>query len=163
MRQARSLEEERQQLLQQLESSRAVYRRMLTDTGDEADEAMPPYVYDGETVTVRRSGFPQSHTMRWIMRHPYLTGLGAFALIMAGKKGWAKTRKKAEPAPPRTAEDNDAGNKKSIAATTLGTTLATTAAMMLRNPAQVQAAMRAVGVAMNYYKSRRRHARQGFE
>jgi hypothetical protein len=161
MRQAKSLEEERQQLLQQLESSRAVYRRMLTDTEDAADDAMPPYVY-GEPVPMRHSGFPQSHTMRWIMRHPYLSGVGALALLMAGKKGLSKARKKgkkAEPAAASRAEEANADTKKSIVATTLGTSLATTAAMMLRNPAQMQAAMRAIGIAMNYYKSRRRHAR----
>lgn len=158
MRQAKSLEEERQLLLQQLESSRAVYRRMLTDTDDAPDDAMPPYVY-GEPLSTRRSGFPQSHTMRWIMQHPYLSGVGVLALIIAGKKGLSKARKKAEPAPSSTAEAADAGTKKSIVATTLGTSLATTAAMMLRNPAQMQAAMRAIGVAVNYYKSRRRHVR----
>jgi hypothetical protein len=158
MRQAMSLEEERQLLLQQLESSRAVYRRMLTDTDDASYHTMPPRSY-GEPRPARQSGFPQSHTMRWVMRHPYLAGAGAVALVMAGKKGWSKARKSPGPVTVIEVAKPNADAGKGITATTLGTTLVTTAAMMLRNPAQMQAAMRAIGVAVNYYKSRRRNAR----
>lgn len=158
MKQAMSLEEEKQRLLEQLENSRAFYRRMLTDADEPLHDEVPPTAY-GYAPPAQRGRFPQSQTMRWAMEHPYLVAAGAAVLIMTARKGWSKTRRKAEPVQ----EEQNAGIKKGIAATTLGTTLATTAAMMLRNPAQMQAAMRALTLAVNYYKSRRGNARPRFE
>lgn len=167
MKQAMSLEEEKRRLLEQLENSRAVYRRMLTDSDAPVYGEAAPVIYDGYSHAVRYPrSFPQSQTMRWIMRHPYLFAAGAAALVVASKKGLSKSRKKstqhAAQQPAREVEQDSSSIKKGIAATTLGTSLVTTAAMVLRNPAQMQALMRAVGMAVNYYKSRRRDPRQRF-
>lgn len=163
MKQAMSLEEEKRRLLEQLENSRAVYRRMLTDSEEPVYGEASPVIYDSysHAVTYPRS-FPQSQTMRWIMRHPYLFAAGAAALVVAGKKGLSNSGKKPAKRAAPEAESDSASVKKGIAATTLGTSLVTTAAMVLRNPAQMQALMRAVGMAVNYYKSRRRDPRQRF-
>ncbi len=160
MRQAISLEEEKRRLLEQLESSRSVYRRMLTNGEKPAYEEVVPAAYDYAPAEPAEQ-FPQSQTMRWIVNHPYLLTAGVAILVAAGTKGWSRSRKK--PSPPVDEQDSDANLKKGIAATTFGTTLATTIAMMLRNPAQLQAAMRAATLAMNYYKSRRANPPQRFK
>lgn len=166
MKPALTLEEEKRLLLEQLESSRAVYRRMLTNTDDEpVYREAAPVIYDGYTpVNPYPKRFPQSQTMQWIMRNPYLFAAGAVALAVAGKKGLSKSAAKSKSQPEQEPDNNNNANlKKGIAATTLGTSLATTAAMVLRNPAQMRAVMRAIGVAFNYYKSRRRDPRARFE
>lgn len=160
MKPAMSLEEEKRRLLEQLESSRAVYRRMLMNQEEE-----PVYEEPGPTplpyaAPVQSGKFPQSQTMRWIMAHPYLLTAGTVAVLVASKKGYARRRSQPKAKGER---KTDSDVKKSIAATTFGTTLATSIAMMLRNPAQMQAAMRAFTLAMNYYKSRRGNPRQRFE
>jgi len=160
MKQATSLEEEKRRLLEQLESSRAVYRRMLTNTEEPVDTTgFAPAAYDYAPPISSRN-FPKSQTMRVIMDHPYLLAAGAAALILAGRKGLSRRRSRPKPL---YEQDADTSVKKTIAATTFGTTLATTAAMLLRNPAQLQAAVRAVMLAMNYYKSRRGNPHQRFE
>jgi hypothetical protein len=174
MKPAMSLEDEKRLLLEQLENSRALYRRMLTNTEEEpVYREATPAIYDGYTpVNHYPRRFPQSQTMQWIMRNPYLFAAGAIALAVAGKKGLSKaaarSNSKQSVAKPKLQSEQDKDNnnetlKKGIAATTLGTSLATTAAMVLRNPAQMRAVMRAIGVAFNYYKSRRRDPRARFE
>jgi len=161
MKQAISLEEEKRRLLEQLENSRAVYRRMLMDEEEPLYEEIPPAAYH-HAAPLPEKPFPQSKTLRWAMAHPYLLTAGVIVLMAAGRKGWARSRdKQQEKISSQPDEDSDI--RKGIAATTLGTTLATTIAMMLRNPAQLQAAMRAATLAVNYYKSRRGNPRQRFE
>lgn len=165
MRPALSLEEEKRRLLEQLENSRAVYRRMLTNSEEPVHEETPPVIYEGYAPVSRYSKrFPQSQTMQWVMRNPYLFAAGAVALVAVGKKGLSKSAAKSKKQPEQKPDnDNNESLKKGIAATTLGTSLATTAAMVLRNPAQMRAVMRAIGVAVNYYKSRRHNPRGRFE
>lgn len=163
MKQAMTLEEEKRRLLEQLENSRAIYRRMLTDSDAPIYDEAHPVIYDSYSpMAAYPRSFPQSQTMRWIMRHPYLFAAGAAALVVAGKKGLGASGKKPAKQAASERESEISGVRKGIAATTLGTSLVTTAAMVLKNPAQMQALMRAVGMAVNYYKSRRRDPRQRF-
>lgn len=65
-----TLEEERRALLEQFEASRAVYRRLLNTRTAPQDTSKPG------------SGFPRSHTMRWIVSHRWQLALGVAALIL---------------------------------------------------------------------------------
>ena len=145
MKQAMSLEEEKRRLLEQFEHSREVYRLMLTGSEHPSSYEAPPASYGYYASSPPHGGgFPQSQTMQWIIQHPYLVGFGAVALAVVGKRRFSKTKNKRKK---ETSEEN-ASVKKGLAATTLGTA----AAMMLRNPAQMRAAIRAVTIAVNYFK-----------
>lgn len=121
----RSLEEQRNALLEQIHASRAVYRRMLTqgesiETAsahehaaagtDIRDEAAGAEAASGRTAA-KDSNFPRSTTMRWIMDHPFYTAAAVVGIAMlipkaaragkqAGSKVSSRKRNKAAPPPP---------------------------------------------------------------
>lgn len=99
----RSLEEQRNALLEQIHASRTVYRRMLTqgesiETASahehaaagtdirEEDAANSTVKASGSQRTFRaqsaESGFPRSTTMRWVMEHPFYTAAAIVGIAM---------------------------------------------------------------------------------
>lgn len=76
-----SLEEERRALLEQIEASRAVYRRMLA--GDEKRPAGSVLLVKPRNA-LNAHTFPRSRTVRWVMDHPWWIALGVAAIVWAG-------------------------------------------------------------------------------
>lgn len=80
-----TLEEERRALLEQIEASRAVYRRMLSSSDSNARRGAG---HSGSAL--QRAGmnptiaadFPRSHTMRWIIAHRWQLAIGVTAAII---------------------------------------------------------------------------------
>jgi hypothetical protein len=90
-----TLEEERRALLEQIEASRALYRRMLSKNDKshiDSASRQDPFI---------TNGFPRSHTMRWIIAHRWqlAIGLGALLLLRPARKLTAR-RAAALPARP---------------------------------------------------------------
>lgn len=84
MKRAISLEDERQALLEQIHSSRAAYRRMLSQYDQPQESAGPADAADLRGVVPLRgmpAAFPRSRTMRWIISHPYATAGAAAGLL----------------------------------------------------------------------------------
>ena len=84
MKRAISLEEERQALLDQIHSSRAAYRRMLSKYDQPQENSGPPDAADDGGLAPLRgmpAAFPRSRTMRWIISHPYATAGAAAGLL----------------------------------------------------------------------------------
>lgn len=99
----RSLEEQRNALLEQIHASRTVYRRMLTQgesietasahehaaagTDIREEDAANSTVKAARTRrTIRTQGseseFPRSTTMRWVMQHPFYTAAAIVGIAM---------------------------------------------------------------------------------
>lgn len=74
-----SLEQERRALLEQFESSRAVYRRMLN--GNHTTQTAST-LRRASAISRLGPDFPRSHTMRWVIEHRWQLALGAAALIL---------------------------------------------------------------------------------
>lgn len=80
-----TLEEERRALLEQIEASRAVYRRMLSSSDSNTRKGI---AHSG-TALLRNSvnptiaaNFPRSHTIRWIVAHRWQLAIGVTAAII---------------------------------------------------------------------------------
>ena len=131
-----SLEEERRALLEQIAASRAIYRRMLTDspTTSQAES------YPRPTMP---ADFPRSQAIRWIKNHPWLSACGLAALLWLGpgrrlaRRARAGTR--SAPIPGKSA-------LKGIAA--MG-------ALLMRNRASMQALGRIASMALSLMRKRR--------
>jgi hypothetical protein len=77
MKNAPSLEEERQALLEQIHASRAAYRRMLTEQDEQAQAAAESRLHG-----IREDpAFPRSRTIRWIMQHPYISAAAVAGVV----------------------------------------------------------------------------------
>jgi hypothetical protein len=112
----RSLEEQRNALLEQIHASRSVYRRMLTqgesiETAsahehaaagtDIREEAAAKPVASSSSSTRRAAArdpnFPRSMTMRWIMSHPFYTAaaiVGVAMLVPKAARAGKRTSRK---------------------------------------------------------------------
>lgn len=112
----RSLEEQRNALLEQIHASRSVYRRMLTQgesietasahehaaagTDIRQDPAAHSTTSSASSAASRKTvdpGFPRSMTMRWILNHPFYTAAAVVGIAMllpkaasAGKRAGGK-------------------------------------------------------------------------
>jgi len=120
-----SLEEERRALLEQIEASRAVYRRMLA--GDEKSAAGSMTAANPRTSRGAQT-FPRSRTVRWVMDHPWWVAFGVAAVVWAGPGGLKKVFGRARAAQPR-------GKTAVKGMTSLG-------AMLLRDQSKLRAAGR---------------------
>lgn len=70
--------EERRALLARMQESRTTYRRLLTQSDrPHSDSELP-------VPGTQAKDFPRSMTVRWIMRHPYVSALAATALVFLG-------------------------------------------------------------------------------
>ena len=131
-----SLEEERRALLEQIAASRAIYRRMLT----ESPTTIQAESYPRPTMP---ADFPRSQAIRWIKNHPWLSDCGLAALLWLGpgrrlaRRARAGTR--SAPIPGKSA-------LKGIAA--MG-------ALLMRNRANMQALGRIASMALSLMRKRR--------
>ena len=80
-----TLEDERRALLEQIEASRAVYRRMLSGSSSSGSKGIS---HAGSAVQgaglnpTMAADFPRSHTMRWIIAHRWQLAIGVTAAII---------------------------------------------------------------------------------
>ncbi len=140
-----SLEDERRALLEQIEASRAVYRRMLTDE---------PTRSAASGTSVRSRG------MTWMLDHPLWVAGGVALLVLmlpriAARRRHAAAKQAAQP----TAQQR-AGQSMPEMAARGGTlrALLTVAVLLLRDPGRLRAATQVAGSAWQWLQ-RRRHAR----
>ena len=164
MKHSPSLEQERQALLAQIQSSRAVYRRMLA-------EADAPYQAQ-DTGTGRANAIGATLTegagsaKQWAKRHPGLVAAGMAgaiaALLLARRrnrqraKSLAQTRHVAPTRGKQLLKEQSAVPR--VARGVLVSSLAGLAQGMLRNPARMQYAARSVAVVMRYIRRWRNSA-----
>jgi hypothetical protein len=169
MKHGPSLQEERDALLEHIHASRAAYRRMLTEVNAVEEEK---FQNEAARLAPEQPGFPRSRTMRWIIKHPYLSALavaGTAALVVIGPRRAVKaignraaaamrratTAVPMMPAMPMMTPAAPTAATKGGAVLGLLTALATAA---LRNPARIQMAMRtASSVAQFVRRRRQRH------
>jgi len=85
-----SLEEERQAILDRMESSREHYRRMLLNEPEvHASEHHPPERHASHVMVSEE--FPRSRAMRWMMQHPFLCITAVAAIVMIGPARLTRT------------------------------------------------------------------------
>jgi hypothetical protein len=162
MKPAQSLEEERQALLDQIHNSRDTYRRMLTEA-ELAQQQGAQRLHGAHTG----DRFPRSMTMRWIVGHPYLFGLGvASAALLAPRRVRQSLRStvrsarptRSKPIPmqpvPVAVQQVAPPSARSIVGTLL-TSLTAIASMLLKDPAKMRMVARAVNSAVDYARQRR--------
>ncbi len=140
-----SLEDERRALLEQIEASRAVYRRMLADEPTRGAAA-------GTSV--------RSRGMAWMLDHPlWVAGGVALLVLLAPRIAVRRRRSAAQPATQQTTQRRAALPVPEMAARG-GTlrALLTVAVLLLRDPARLRAATQVAGSAWQWLQ-RRRHAR----
>lgn len=79
-----TLEEERRALLEQIEASRAVYRRMLSGSsgGGKGISHSSSAIRRSSAVPTIAADFPRSYTMRWIIAHRWQLAIGITAGII---------------------------------------------------------------------------------
>ena len=177
MKQHTSLEDERRALLEQIHSSREVYRRMLTKS-DKQESTV-----EGRALIVgNRVWIPRSLTMRWILQHPYAITAAVAAVGILGSRtartaivqrtGQASRRLRSNAASMRPAVSNEAAGRRTArtrstdfaannmstpraAARSIVTGIAAAAAMLLRDPRKMQAASNAFSAATRFIRERR--------
>jgi hypothetical protein len=165
MKHSPSLEEERQALLAQIQSSRAVYRRMLA----EADAPEPAEPNAGSrranaiaaTVTDRAGS-----AMQWAKEHPALVAAGVAGvvavLMMARRRARRRVGSREPVRDPVQTRGNQLLNQQSavprVARGVLVSSLAGLAQGVLRNPARLRFAARAMPVVMGYVRRWRNNA-----
>lgn len=80
-----TLEEERRALLEQIEASRAVYRRMLNGSDTYTRKRIRhsgSAMQRAGAIPTMEGGFPRSHTMRWLIAHRWQLAIGITAAII---------------------------------------------------------------------------------
>jgi hypothetical protein len=179
MTQNTSLEDEKRALLEQIHSSRETYRRMLMQSDKPSENAIEGNVVNGS----RTDQFPRSMTMRWIVRHPYMSAAAGTAVALLGTRT-AKTTiahrsgRSNRHAPSHTAYmrpevSQVTGTRRTartrstdfpvngntprpmVIARSVFTGLATAAAMILRDPRKMRAATNAFSAVAGFVQSRR--------
>lgn len=150
-----SLEDERRALLEQIEASRAVYRRMLAgETGAaplrSSRHARPGMPVAPEQTTVRQK-VAQSPAVLWMMEHPLWVAGGVALLVLLAPRVMAATSRKRQasrrPAPAWRAAPRPSGGAARA--------LLTTAVLLLRDPARLRAAARMLGVGWQWIQQQR--------
>lgn len=80
-----TLEEERRALLEQIEASRAVYRRMLSGSDSTTRKGLGHSGSGLQQASVKSTiaaDFPRSHTIRWIIAHRWQLAIGVTAAVI---------------------------------------------------------------------------------
>jgi hypothetical protein len=147
MKHGPSLQEERDALLEHIHASRAAYRRMLTEVNTAEEQKLDNRI---AKLAPEQPGFPRSMTVRWIMKHPYLSALavaGTAALVVIGPRRAMQTIGNRTAALKHSAAIRGSGP-------VLGA-LTAVASTMLRNPSRVQLAVRAFSSAAQFLRRRR--------
>jgi hypothetical protein len=161
---SQSLEQERQALLAQIQSSRAVYRRLLTEAdAPEQDAGAGRASAMGNTLTDGAGS-----AIQWVKQHPALAAAGMAgaiaALLLARRRARRRAKSLArvrQQAPAQTRggqllEEQSAVPR--VARGVLVSTLAGLAQGMLRNPARMRYIARSMAVAMRYIRRWRNNA-----
>lgn len=145
-----SLEDERRALLEQIEASRAVYRRMLTG------EDKPPTAQrtgSGKGTSAGSSGRGRSAAVQWMMDNPLWVAGGVALLVwtaprLLGKGKAAARRRKAAQAAARSRQAQPSSGT--------GRALLTAAVLLLRNPERLRTAARVATSAWQWLQRQRR-------
>ncbi len=145
-----SLEDERRALLEQIEASRAVYRRMLT--GEPDASGARPRLHRVAATSASSVSFPRSRSVQWVLAHPLWVAGGVALLVwlvprMIGGGARAAARRRAEQTRP-------------VVTRSEGTlrALLTVTALLLRDPARLRAAAKLARGTWQWLQQRR-HAR----
>ena len=139
-----SLEEERNALLEQIEASRAVYRRMLSDTHASSATRRPI-----RQERLKRQVHAGERAMQWMMDHPlYVAGGVALIVLLAPRIIGAGRRPTNE-----TSEQGLASVPQRSTSTRRA--LLTIGAMLLRDPARMHATARLAQTAWQWVQQRR--------
>ena len=140
-----SLEDERRALLEQIEASRAVYRRMLAGEPHTAGAHAPRHS-TGDAA----GASPGKRALQWATEHPAWVAAGVALLVLLaprviGSGRRAAARRKSARRPP---EPPASGGTLRA--------LLTVAALLLRDPARLRAAAAFAGSAWRWIQQRRR-------
>lgn len=148
-----SLEEERRALLMKIETSRAMYRRMLGGE-TQTTHVSQPQADPALSHPIGNATFPRSQTMKWVMEHPVAVATGVALLIWAVPRWWV-SRSPASKA--RASGTHKADTHIHTDQSSEGTTraLITTAALLLRNPTTLRKLSRFAGSAWQWVQQHR--------
>lgn len=142
-----SLEQERRALLEQIEASRAVYRRMLSGEPAGSRSAPAPGVRHASAVQHRGRG----KAVQWMMDHPLWVagGVTLFVLVaprLFGAGRHAAQRRRQEKQRARRQQEESSGTLRA---------LLTAAVLLMRDPARLRAAARMANGAWQWLQRRR--------
>lgn len=135
-----SLEEERRMLLEQIEASRAVYRRMLSGHSPDRNSTM------SEAMTTRQRLYsPRRQIMQWMTDHPLHVAAGVTLLVWLGPRLIQRVR--AQHQKKRTPDTSlptlGGGTVKAIA---------TVLILLLRNPRRLQSTTKLLTTAWRWLR-----------
>ncbi len=148
-----SLEEERRALLAQIETSRAVYQRLLSGSTGVSDRQATHSSLHG-TETGNDTDFPRSRTVRWMMDHPLAVAAGVGVLVWAAPRWWASARRGRSG---KLAEHEPRQARRDVPTEGTGRALLTAAALLMRNPATMRTLEWAASTAWRWFQHRRAH------
>lgn len=145
-----SLEDERRALLEQIEASRTVYRRMLADEPLGATPTGRAAARSGAAGDTAGATSLGQRGMRWMFAHPLWVAGGVALLVllaprMMRRRRQAKARELTTPA--STAAMPSGGSWRA---------LLTVTALLLRDPARLRTAMQLSAQAWHWLQRRRR-------
>ncbi len=146
-----SLEDERRALLEQIEASRAVYRRMLSgEPGDVHARSM-----SGPAQRGIASGGMQGRSppVQWMMEHPLWVAGGVALLVLAAPRLLGAGRHAAQK---RRENKRRARQRREQEPGGTARALVTAAMLLLRDPARMRMAARVAGSAWQWLQQRRR-------
>lgn len=140
-----SLEDERRALLEQIEASRAVYRRMLSD---EPGPGMASPSHARDATRQGRYAGAGTRAMQWMMEHPLWVagGVALVVLLLPRMTGAGKRDVRRNERRHREPEPRQGGTLRA---------LLTVAALLLRDPARMRAATRIAQTAWQWMQQRR--------
>jgi hypothetical protein len=159
MKHSPSLEEERQALLAQIQSSRAVYRRMLAEADAPEPAAPTAASRRGNALAATVTDRAQS-AMQWGKANPALVAAGVVGVIAVLMLARRQTRRRTAARPQARSFVQTIGNRRlndqsavpRVARGVLVSSLAGLAQGVLRNPARLRFAARAMPVVMSYVR-----------
>lgn len=153
-----SLEDERRALLEQIEASRAVYRRMLAGEPGAAPLRTSRHGWGTHAAASRptmRQKVAQSPAVLWMMDHPLWVAGGVALLVLLAPRmmdaGTAVARKRQE-------SKRRAQARKEFRDPSGGTAraLLTAAVLLLRDPARMRAAARLLGAGWQWVQQQQK-------
>lgn len=152
-----SLEDERRTLLEQIEASRAVYRRMLAgETGAAAARrsSVRHGLHAGTDGPTMRQKAGQNPAVLWMMDHPLWVAGGVALLVLLAPKLLGTT---AAVARKRRAARHREQERQAARDASGGTAraLATAAVLLLRDPARMRAVARMAGSAWQWIRQQK--------
>lgn len=164
-----SLEDQRRALLEHIEASRAVYRRMLSGSETSASlrslastSSLPPSARAGRPAVERRTAAAPRPpaALQWALDHPLWVAGGVALLVLLTPRVIAARQRRTQRAAINRqqagAQANvQAGIQTGMRGQGVGRALFTAALLLLRDPGRLRAAGRAAGVAWQWLQQRR--------